>query len=94
MAGFADSNITAGKRAETSGNGGPEGMEPTQRKVDVVVQSIRRLLRRGAISHLTNLIGRLHPVDVAQAITHLSTSQEKCTRSSISWGETRNGPRC
>ena len=32
-----------------------------QSKFDVVLLSVRRLLKRGAIANLTNLLKRLHP---------------------------------
>ena len=41
--------------------------------------STRRLLKRGAISNLTNLIARLHPADVARVIMNLDTPQERRT---------------
>lgn len=34
-------------------------------------------MRRGAIGHLTNMINKLHPVDVGKVIEHLSTPHEK-----------------
>ncbi len=50
-----------------------------QRKFDVVRRSTRRLLKRGAISNLANLIARLHPADVARVIMNLDTLQERRT---------------
>ncbi len=50
-----------------------------QSKFDVVWLSVRRLLKRGAIANLTNLINRLHPADIARVITHLDTPQERRT---------------
>ena len=41
--------------------------------------SVRRLLKRGAISNVMNLIARLHPADVARVIMHLDTPQERRT---------------
>lgn len=51
----------------------------SQRKFDVVRRSTRRLLKRGAISNLANLIARLHPADVARVIMNLDTLQERRT---------------
>ena len=51
----------------------------SQSKFDVVRLSTRRLLKRGAISNLTNLITRLHPADVARVIMNLDTPQERRT---------------
>ncbi len=50
-----------------------------QSKFDVVLLSVRRLLKRGAIANLTNLINRLHPADIARVIVHLDTPQERRT---------------
>lgn len=55
------------------------GHTNNQGKFDVVRLSTRRLLKRGAISNLTNLIARLHPADVARVIMNLDTSQERRT---------------
>ncbi len=51
----------------------------SQSKFDVVRLSTRRLLKRGAISNLANLIARLHPADVARVIMNLDTLQERRT---------------
>ena len=55
------------------------GVTNSQGKFDVVRLSTRRLLKRGAISNLTNLIARLHPADVARVIMNLDTPQERRT---------------
>ena len=57
----------------------PHAENDHQSKFDVVLLSIRRLLKRGAIANLTNLLGRLHPADVARVIVHLDTPQERRT---------------
>ncbi|MEC9006263.1 MAG: magnesium transporter [Nitrospirota bacterium] len=57
----------------------PHAENGHQSKFDVVLLSIRRLLKRGAIANLTNLLGRLHPADVARVIVHLDTTQERRT---------------
>ena len=50
-----------------------------QSKFDVVWLSVRRLLKRGAIANLRNLLSRLHPADIARIIVHLDTPQERRT---------------
>ncbi|MEC4673802.1 MAG: magnesium transporter, partial [Nitrospirota bacterium] len=50
-----------------------------QRRFDVVLESVRRLLKRGAITNVANLMTRLHPADMARVIMHLNTSQEQRT---------------
>ena len=50
-----------------------------QSKFDMVLLSVRRLLKRGAVANLTNLLRRLHPADVARVIVHLDTPQERRT---------------
>ena len=50
-----------------------------QRRFNVVLQSVRRLLKRGAITNVANLMTRLHPADMARVIMHLNTSQEQRT---------------
>ncbi len=47
--------------------------------LNMVRLSARRLLQRGAISNLKNLITRLHPADIARVIMHLDTPQERRT---------------
>jgi magnesium transporter len=42
-----------------------------QRKIDVVHDSVRRLLRMGATSNLVNLLHKQHPADLAQVFTEL-----------------------
>lgn len=51
----------------------------TQRRFNVVLQSVRRLIKRGAITNVANLMTRLHPADMARVIMHLNTSQEQRT---------------
>jgi len=51
--------------------------ERGQTKSDIVLLSVQRLLRRGAITNLAKMLGRMHPADVAKAITHLSSPKEK-----------------
>ena len=44
---------------------------PAQRKIDLIVESVRRLLRIGATSNLLNLLQKQHPADLAQIFTEL-----------------------
>jgi len=48
-----------------------------QSKSDIVLQSVQRLLRRGAITNLSKMLGRMHQADVAKVIGHLSSPKEK-----------------
>jgi magnesium transporter len=43
-----------------------------QRKLDVVLDSVRRLQRMGATSNLVNLLQKQHPADLAQLFSELS----------------------
>jgi magnesium transporter len=43
----------------------------TQRKLDVVLDSVKRLLRMGATSNLVNLLQKQHPADLAQLFSEL-----------------------
>src|SRR5437762_3720864 len=43
-----------------------------QRKIDVVLDSVRRLLRMGATANLVNLLHKQHPADLAQVFTELA----------------------
>lgn len=42
-----------------------------QRKIDVVLDSVRRLIRIGATANLVNLLHKQHPADLAQVFTEL-----------------------
>jgi len=42
-----------------------------QRKIDVVLDSVRRLLRLGATANLVNLLQKQHPADLAQVFAEL-----------------------
>ena len=44
---------------------------PAQRRIDLIVESVRRLLRVGATSNLLNLLQKQHPADLAQIFTEL-----------------------
>jgi magnesium transporter len=43
-----------------------------QRKIDVVLDSVRRLMRMGATANLVNLLHKQHPADLAQVFTELA----------------------
>ena len=45
----------------------------------MILDSVRRLLRRGAITHLERMVNKMHPADVANVLHHLHTPQEKRT---------------
>jgi magnesium transporter len=49
--------------------GDPTSM--AQRKLDVVLDSVKRLLRVGATANLVNLLQKQHPADLAQVFTEL-----------------------
>jgi magnesium transporter len=42
-----------------------------QRKLDVVLDSVKRLLRVGATANLVNLLQKQHPADLAQVFAQL-----------------------
>src|ERR1044072_6781513 len=42
-----------------------------QRKIDVVLDSVRRLIRLGATANLVNLLHKQHPADLAQVFGEL-----------------------
>src|SRR5689334_5027172 len=44
---------------------------PAQRRIDLIVESVRRLLRVGATSNLLNLLQKQHPADLAQIFAEL-----------------------
>ena len=68
-----------------------ETPERGQSKADVVQESFRRLLRRGAITNLVKMMGRMHPADIARVIEHLSLGKEKRTVFELIKGESQRG---
>ena len=42
-----------------------------QRKIDVVLDSVKRLMRIGATANLVNLLQKQHPADLAQVFSEL-----------------------
>jgi magnesium transporter len=55
--------------------------EPVEKgsKFDLMLASVQRLLRRGAITNLAKMLGRMHPADAAKIMAHLSSPKEKRT---------------
>lgn len=46
-------------------------MPPPQRRIELILESVRRLLRVGANANLLNLVQKQHPADLAQIFTDL-----------------------
>src|SRR5437870_2476385 len=65
--------------------------EKGQTKFDLVLASLQRLLRRGAINKIAKMLGRMHPADIAKLIVHLSSPKEKRTVFELVRGEARGG---
>ncbi len=64
-----------------------ESPEKGQTKFDLMLASFQRLLRRGAITNLGKMLGRMHPADIAKVIAHLSTPKDKRTVYELVRGE-------
>jgi len=62
-----------------------------QSKSDIVLHSVQRLLRRGAITNLAKMLGRMHPADIAKIIVHLSSPKEKREVFELVRGESKRG---
>jgi magnesium transporter len=61
-----------------------------QRKIDVVLDSVRRLMRLGATANLVNLLQKQHPADLAQVFAELGekdrAAPSRCSSSATaSW---------
>src|SRR2546428_3734013 len=65
--------------------------EKGQTKFDLVLASLQRLLRRGAINNIGKMLGRMHPADIAKLIVRLSSPKEKRTVFELVRGEARGG---
>jgi magnesium transporter len=50
-----------------------------QRRIDLVLDSVRRLLRIGATANLLNLLQKQHPADLAQIFSELSDRDRQAT---------------
>ena len=48
---------------------------PTQRRIDLVLESVKRLLRMGATPNLLNLLLKQHPADLAQLFSELGEKE-------------------
>jgi magnesium transporter len=48
-----------------------------QRKLDVVLDSVKRLMRMGATGHLVNLLQKQHPADLAQLFSDLPAKERQ-----------------
>src|SRR4029434_1595571 len=59
-----------------------------QRRIDLVLDSVKRLLRIGATANLLNLLQKQHPADLAQIFTEL---QDKEREASFTVLAARNG---
>jgi magnesium transporter len=44
---------------------------PPQRRIELILESVRRLLRMGATPNLVNLLQKQHPADLAQIFAEL-----------------------
>jgi magnesium transporter len=49
----------------------------TQRRIDLVLDSVKRLLRIGATANLVNLLQKQHPADLAQVFTELPDKERE-----------------
>ena len=50
---------------------------PPHRRIDVVLDSVRRLVRIGATANLLNLLQKQHPADLAQVLSQLNESERR-----------------
>jgi magnesium transporter len=75
---------------ETAKDSSRELPEKGQSKFDLMLVSFQKLLRRGAITNLTKMLGKMHPADAAKIIVHLPSPKEKRTVFELVKGE---GPR-
>ena len=40
-------------------------------KSEIIIDSVKRFLRRGAISHVSKIVGKMHPADIARLINEV-----------------------
>ncbi len=52
---------------------------PPQRRIDLILESVRRLLRMGATPNLLNLLQKQHPADLAQIFAELPERERHAT---------------
>src|SRR5437016_13573396 len=57
----------------------PVGNGRTASRFDLILDTVGRLLRRGAIGNLERMVSKMHPADVAKMLHHLNSAQEKRT---------------
>src|SRR5690242_13514760 len=69
----------------------PKESDKGQSRFDLVLASFQRLLRRGAITNISKMLGKMHPADTAKLIEHLSSQKEKRTIFELVRGETLRG---
>ena len=50
-----------------------------QRRIDLILESVRRLLRMGATPNLLNLLQKQHPADLAQIFAELPEKERHST---------------
>jgi hypothetical protein len=62
-----------------------------QRRIDLILESVRRLLRMGATPNLLNLLQKQHPADLAQ-ISRNCPSANATRRSARWWSGTASWP--
>src|SRR5262245_40752397 len=67
----------AGRLAEAEGEGGHIFTMAAQRRIDLVLDSVKRLLRIGATANLVNLLQKQHPADLAQVFTELPDKERE-----------------
>ena len=62
-----------------------------QRKLDVVLDSVKRLQRMGATANLVNLLQKQHPADLAQLFSELPDKDRRV--SVLAAGRAQQPPR-
>ena len=62
---------------------------PPLRKIDVVLDSVKRLQRIGATVNLLNLLQKQHPADIAEVLTELSDGDRRSSFEVLLSGNTR-----
>ncbi len=50
-----------------------------QRRIDLVLDSVKRLLRIGATANLLNLLQKQHPADLAQIFSEFQVKEREAT---------------
>lgn len=76
---------------DTTKEVGGELGEKGQAKFDLVLASFQRLLRRGAITNLGKMLGRMHPADIAKVIVHIPSPKDRRTIFELVRGEALRG---